>query len=253
MPISATKKEYWCLFTGDKVALVEDHLQFDKSHKLVDQDNMVVYCAEITDEHPLYKAHDFLPLKKALDMFEPAWYGIAAKAYAILNWDRNHQFCGRCGSTLQDRLNQQHIVFERRCTQCNLFFYPRISPSVIVRIRQDDKILMARSPHFPPGAYGLIAGFVDAGENLEETVHREVREEVGITIKNLQYFSSQAWPFPDSLMVAFTADYDSGELVLDKNEIEHAGWYRYNELPGRPSSRSSIASKLIEDFIHGSL
>ena len=108
---------------------------------------------------------------------------------------------------------------------------------------------MARGPHFPPGVYGLIAGFVEIGESLEETIHREVKEEVGIEIKNLSYFGSQAWPFPDSLMIAFVADYASGEIVIDKNEIEVAGWYRYDNLPGLPSMNISIASTLLENFV----
>lgn len=108
---------------------------------------------------------------------------------------------------------------------------------------------MARSPHFAPGVYGLIAGFVDPGENIEEAVHREVKEEVGLKIKNLVYYGSQPWPFPDSLMLAFTADYESGEIVMEPGEIEAAGWYKYNNLPGLPSSTLSIGMKLIMDFV----
>lgn len=251
MPASSIKMEYWCLFKGDRLILVEGHQQLSKQHKLLEQDNMVVYCAEINEMHTLYNSKDFLPLKKALDVLEPNWYGIVTKAFAILNWDRNHHFCGRCGTVLQDNPSHGTVHFERECPKCHLLFYPRISPSVIVRIRKDDQILMARSPHFPPGAYGLIAGFVEAGESLEEAAHREVHEEVNIKIKNLQYFGSQPWPFPDSLMVAFTADYESGELTIDKTELEDAGWYRYDQLPGRPSTRISIGSRLIEDFVNG--
>lgn len=109
---------------------------------------------------------------------------------------------------------------------------------------------MARSPHFLPGIYGLIAGFVETGESIEETVHREVAEEVGIKIKNLSYFGSQPWPFPDSLMIAFMAEYESGEIIIDKNEIEEAGWYRYDDLPGRPSMSFSIASTMLDNFIN---
>lgn len=251
MPTSVVKKEYWCLFKGDQVTIVEGRQELNKQHKLIEHETMVVYCAEIDEGHILYNNSQFMPLKRTLDTLEPLWYSIATKAFAILNWDRNHQYCGRCGTKLNDHVVQNAICFERECLQCHLIFYPRISPSVIVRIVKDDQLLMARSPHFPPGVYGLIAGFVEAGESLEEAVHREVQEEVGIKIKNLCYFGSQPWPFPDSLMVAFTAEYESGELTVDKTELEHAGWYRYDQLPGRPSTRISISNQLIEDFING--
>lgn len=133
---------------------------------------------------------------------------------------------------------------------CHLSFFPRISPSIIVLIKKADHLLMARSPHFLPGVYGLIAGFIDAGESIEEAVHREVKEEVGLKIKNLSYFGSQQWPFPDSLMIAFTADYCSGDITINPDEIEEAGWYKYNNLPGRPQTSVSIASKLIDNFIN---
>ena len=108
---------------------------------------------------------------------------------------------------------------------------------------------MARGPHFLPGVYALIAGFVESGESLEETVHREVLEEVGIYVKNLSYYGSQPWPFPDSLMIAFKADYASGDIAIDRKEIEEAGWYRYDNLPGRPSTSASISSKLLDDYV----
>jgi NAD+ diphosphatase len=118
-----------------------------------------------------------------------------------------------------------------------------------VLIKKGEHLLMARGSHFPPGIYGLIAGFVETGENLEEAIRREVKEEVGIEIKNPSYFGSQAWPFPDSLMIAFLVEYASGDIQIDKDEIEEAGWYRYDNLPGLPSMKISIASKLLESFV----
>ncbi len=202
-------------------------------------------CTEISPEAVISDHLDRLPLKQALSLLSHDLYGLAVKAHAIMHWDKNHPFCSRCGAVTA-RPTQ---AFERVCTACGLRFFPRISPAIIVLIKKEDQLLMARSPHFPPGAYSLIAGFVDPGESIEEAVHREVLEEVGLTIKNLSYWGSQPWPFPDSLMLAFTADYASGEIIMEQDEIEDAGWYPYDQLPGLPSSTLSISMKLIEDFI----
>jgi NAD+ diphosphatase len=178
-------------------------------------------------------------------LLDKTWYGTIIRAFSIINWDKNHQFCGRCAHPTK----QENERFERVCTHCGLIHYPRISPSIIVLIRRDDHLLMARSPHFSPGIFGLIAGFVEPGENLEQAVKREVKEEVNLEIKNLSYFMSQAWPFPDSLMVGFFADYVSGDIRIDPLEIETAGWYRYDQLPELPSIRISISRQLIDHFV----
>ncbi len=136
----------------------------------------------------------------------------------------------------------------RVCPRCGLQHFPRISPAVIVRIERGDEILLARSPHFAPGVYSTVAGFVEPGESLEQTVAREVREEVGVEVTNVRYFGSQPWPFPHSLMIGFVADWASGEIRLQEEEIEDAGWFRVGSLPGLPS-RLSIARALIDDFI----
>ncbi len=252
-------QEYWFIFQGDKLLLMSEtnsgfltpvalsllKKSFIRQHNLGLFNQINCYCAEVDEEVALIDDIQLVGLRQVFNILDISWYAAAVKAYSILNWDKNHQFCGRCGS----RTIHKPGIYERTCPQCGLALYPRISPSMIVRIKKDNQILMARSPHFAPGAYGLVAGFVEAGENVEEAVHREVMEEVGITIKNLKYFGSQAWPFPDSLMLAFTADYHSGDLVLDPHEIEDADWYTYDTIPGRPSHSISIAQKLIEDFI----
>jgi len=193
------------------------------------------HCAEIESRFSK-DVFQVIPLKKAISLLTPEQFAACVKAYSVINWDKNHRFCGRCGLSTE----QNNIGFERICRKCNLSFFPRISPSIIVLIYKDDQLIMARSPHYAPGVYGLIAGFVEMGETLEEAVHREVKEEIGITIKNLSYFDSQPWPFPDSLMIAYTAEYDSGELIIDNDEIEEAGL---------PSTSISIASKLLNRFI----
>jgi NAD+ diphosphatase len=119
----------------------------------------------------------------------------------------------------------------------------------MVRITRGDEILMARSPRFPPGMYSVLAGFVDPGETLEQTMHREVMEEVGLKIKNLQYFTSQSWPFPHSLMIAFSADYAGGEIRLEDPEIEEAAWFSRDNMPKIPST-ISIARKMVDDYLN---
>jgi NAD+ diphosphatase len=253
-------KEYWFIFQNDQLLLMkinneyklpdnkllsELKLSFIRQHKLGKFNNILCYCAEIDSGIVLPPNIYMIALRKAFELLGVDWYAASVKASSIINWDKNHQFCGRCGHATVHKPG----TFERVCESCGLFQYPRISPSMIVLIRKDDELLMARSPHFPAGAYGLIAGFVEAGESIEEAVHREVKEEVGIAIKNLHYFGSQSWPFPDSLMFGFIADYAGGELVIDHNELEAAGWYRYDNLPGRPSTSLSIAGRLIDHFI----
>ncbi|MFA5959162.1 MAG: NAD(+) diphosphatase [Tatlockia sp.] len=217
---------------------------FLRHFNLGEINGIAYFCAELNQDTCLTSMRSF-SLRQGLSLVSDFEYGLAVKAYSLIQWDKNHQFCSRCSAPTQ----RPEKPFVRVCPHCNLHFFPRISPSIIVLIRKNDQLLMARSPHFLPGIYGLIAGFVDAGESLEEAVHREVEEEVGITIKNLCYFGSQPWPFPDSLMVAFTADYESGEISIDQEEIVEAGWYRFDKLPGRPSTSISISSALIDDFI----
>jgi len=208
--------------------------------------NLDYFCAEVDQEIFIPEVFKVLSLRHALSLLNDSVYRVAVKACSVIRWDKNHQFCSRCGSGTVHKTQG----FERSCMLCHLSFFPRISPSIIVLIKKADHLLMARSPHFLPGVYGLIAGFVDAGESIEEAVHREVKEEIGIKIKNLNYFGSQQWPFPDSLMIAFTADYCSGDIIINPDEIAEAGWYKYNNLPGRPQTSVSIASKLIDSFIN---
>ncbi len=171
-------------------------------------------------------------------------FAIAARAVQIVEWDRTHQYCGHCATpTIQ--LPPERA---KRCPQCQLRQYPRLSPAVIMLIYRGEEILLARAPRFRDGMYSVLAGFVEPGESLEETVIREVREEVGIAIKNIRYFGSQPWPFPNSLMVGFIAEYASGTLTLEPTEIESADWFHKTDLPPVPS-QLSIARKLIDWFV----
>lgn len=193
-------------------------------------------------EKRVLKNCDFFSLKLAIQKIGHEWFTVLSKAYQVLQWDEMHQFCGRCGKSIVQVGHQ----FEKRCNACQLSFFPKISPAIIVLIKKGNQILMARKKEFAEGVYALIAGFSEPGETLEETVHREVYEEVGLFVKNIQYVCSQSWPFPHSLMVGFTADYVSGDIALLDGELEKAGWYDLDHLPGMPSSSTSIAALMIQ-------
>ncbi len=169
---------------------------------------------------------------------------IAGRACQIADWDRTHRFCGVCATPTKREESER----ARRCPTCGHTAYPRISPAMMCLVTRGDEILLARNVNFPAGRYSALAGFLEAGESIEDAVHREVEEEVGIKVSNLRYFSSQSWPFPHSLMIAFTAEYASGDLTPDKHEIAEANWFRADNLPQLPP-RISIARELIEDTL----
>ena len=175
---------------------------------------------------------------------EPEIAYIATFASHLVWWRVTYRHCPSCGKPLKEH------GFERclRCEVCEENFYPIISPAIIVSVFKGDKILLARNTGFPPGRHSLIAGFVEVGESLETAVHREVMEEVGIRIKNLRYLESHPWPFPNSLMMAFTAEWENGDIKPDGVEIERAAWYAPNsELPELPP-KGSVARKIIDKW-----
>ncbi len=198
------------------------------------------YAAEV-DSIPEGVAGELMPVRSLFNLVDAETVLLVGRAAHLLDWKRNHRHCGRCG--LPTIMKDSEFVMS--CEACNLLVYPRISPAVMVLIRRDDELLLARSHRFKPGMFSALAGFVEAGETLEQCAVREVREEVGIEIANLRYFKSQPWPFPDSLMLAFFADYKGGTIRIDPTEIEDAGWFSPSALPILPDP-VSIARQLIE-------
>jgi NAD+ diphosphatase len=186
----------------------------------------------------------FRDLRALMGGVDEAFFAVAGRAKQIVEWDRTHRYCG-CDGTETVEVEGE---VARRCPACGLVFYPRISPAVIVLVRRGDRVLLARSPQFPEGMYSALAGFVEPGETLEGCVRREVGEEVGIELGEVRYFGSQPWPFPNSLMIGFVAKYTGGELEPDSQEIEDAGWFAADDLPGLPP-RPSIARALIDAFV----
>ena len=169
----------------------------------------------------------------------------AGRGWQWLTWSRAHRHCGACGTLLEPGESTG-----RTCPACGLQVFPAAATAVIVLIRRAGELLLARSPHFKPGVYSAVAGFAEPGEALEQAVHREVMEELGVRIHRLAYFSSQPWPFPNGLMVGFKAEYLDGELRPDPGEIEDARWFSLDHLPELPGDLS-IARWLLEDALQG--
>ncbi|MBM4338861.1 MAG: NAD(+) diphosphatase [Deltaproteobacteria bacterium] len=202
------------------------------------------YACEAVDGTTPPAGMTFEGLRQVYGRLDEDLFWIAARAVQIVDWDRTHEFCGRCGVPLKLKTTER----AKECPQCNLLHFPRLAPAIIVLVERGQELLLARSRHFLPGMYSVLAGFVEPGESLEEAVVREVKEEVGVDIKNIKYFGSQPWPFPHSLMIGFTATYASGEISLNDSEIEDAGWFTVNKLPRIPG-KISIARKLIDGFL----
>ncbi|MEO9653779.1 NAD(+) diphosphatase [Marinomonas sp.] len=168
-------------------------------------------------------------------------YLLLSRAHQLATWDKDHKFCGRCGTKMDKKHPREHTKI---CPSCNLRHYPRISPCIIVSIRKGNSVLLARGLHAPKGKFSNIAGFVEAGETLEQAVAREVQEEVGLKVKNIRYVDSQPWSFPHQLMVGFFADYESGEIQPAPGEIDEADWYPLDDLPHIPNP-ATISGQLI--------
>jgi NAD+ diphosphatase len=255
-------KSYWIAFINDEVLLkpVENSLIVPVASDFSDLSILPLhlqflgylgghdcYSAELQEASPIPDGIKTYSLRSLLGLVSDEMFALIGRAFQVMDWDRSHQYCGACGSATEIKKDER----ARKCPKCGLVFYPRISPAVIAAIVKDGKLLMARGTRFKTNMYSVLAGFVESGETLEECLHREVMEEVGIKIKNIKYFGNQPWPFPNSLMVGFTAEYESGEINIDSNEIIDAEWFAPDEILSLPSiaGKYSIAGKLISWFL----
>jgi len=183
----------------------------------------------------------FRPLRSLFGAIDIHLAAVAGRAFQIAEWARTHRFCGACGGPMEALPSERCM----RCTRCGHAAYPRISPAMMVLVKKGDAILLARNAASPTNRYSALAGFLEAGESVEDAVHREVFEEVGLRVRDLRYFGSQSWPFPHSLMIAFTAEWESGEINPDPSEIADARWFGPGDaLPEFPAG-VSIAGELI--------
>lgn len=183
----------------------------------------------------------FKPLRSLFGAMDTHLVSVGGRAFQIAEWARTHRFCGACGGAMQALEGERCM----RCTVCGHAAYPRISPAMMVLVKKGDSILLARNGLAPAGRYSALAGFLEAGESVEDAVHREVFEEVGLRVRDLRYFGSQSWPFPHSLMIAFTAEWDGGEITVDPGEIAEARWFGPGDVLPEIPVGVSIAADLI--------
>jgi NAD+ diphosphatase len=255
--LNDTECAYWFLFKDDYLLVKKGSLEQTALLKCnkIDLSNIRIhfcsifehingiYCiyGEIDDS---FNANDFQleRFRVRAPVLPIEIFNLTGRAFQLVNWERTHQFCGQCGNPMVKSTKE----FAMHCPNCGIANYPRISPAVIVAIIKEKKLLLARRKEFEMNS--LIAGYVEAGETLEEAVNREVKEEVGLNVKNIRYFSSQPWAFSYSLMVAFIADYESGDIQPDGIEIEFADWYSTDNLPDKIPGHLSIARKMIDAF-----
>ncbi len=261
-PTDSKGKAIYLIFNETGHLLVENHpetaisfpvFERDEAENLLSNvpsflglyDSVPCYCGQCTGKKVDFpKDLQWKNLRKLLLIVDPVMWEIAGYAREINDCHTHFKYCGKCGGKTLPKIDEQG----RLCPACKLTFYPRISPAVIVAVVRDDEILLARGVNFPnKKMFSVLAGFVDPQERLEDCVKREVFEETGIRVKNVTYFDSQPWPFPDSLMIGFTAEYESGTIKIDPNEIAEASWFSAEKLPLIPG-KPTLSAELIQWF-----
>jgi len=252
-------QSYWFVFCQNKLLIKVDIDKYsipflrnlqelmlfpDRSQYLGILQGHPCYSAEISSYTDIPEGMAFFDLKSLHGALDDDIFLLAGKAIQIVNWDQTHQYCGRCGTPTEELQGER----AKKCPNCGFLSFPRISPAVITAVLKGDKILLAHNSSFSGNMYSLIAGFVEPGETLEECVKREIMEEVSLKVKNIKYLGSQPWPFPNSLMIGYIAEYESGELCVDGMEITEAGWFDVDNLPELPK-KMSIARVIIDLYI----
>lgn len=258
-PNQKTEESHWFCYQNDRlmvkvendkarIPLLYDLNEIDikplRIHYLGKLDGVHCYSAELPLNVSLPEGVSLLNFIELHKFMEKEMYKAAINAQQVVAWERDHQYCGRCGTRTLRKDTERAMV----CPDCGHLCFPRITPAIMVGVIKDDKILLARNKTFPHEFFSVLAGFAEPGEKLEECIHREVKEEVNLTIQNITYFGSQPWPMPNSLMIAYTAEYKAGEIEVDGLEIVEADWFAADELPRCPSGDLSIAGRLIDWF-----
>lgn len=229
------------------LAAVYSQLNKSTSYSLISLgllNNEPIYLAILDKQHNLITDGQWQALRPIMLQTDLVTFKILSYAAQLATWTIDYQYCGRCGNKMLAN-QQQHIM---QCEHCGNHVYPRLNPSMIVLVTRGDEILLARSPRFTVNMYSTLAGFVEPGESVESCVHREVKEEVGITIKNLRYITSQNWPYPHALMLGFHAEYEQGKITPQPEEIEDARWFSVHNLP-ELAPKQAISRYLIELYV----
>lgn len=255
------KPGWWFIFSGYNllvqakgeqlsVPFVRDAVSFEvrpvRERCFGELDGAPCYEAECAPGAEAPEGMSFEGLRSLFGRLDASLFRLAGRALQLMDWDRTHQFCSRCGHATAEKEDETAKI----CPSCGYVSFPVVSPAVIVAVTREQEILLARASRFPQAMYSVLAGFVEPGESLEECVRREVKEEVGVEVTDIRYFGSQPWPFPHSLMIGFTAEYAGGEITMDGREIVDAGWFQADNLPLIPG-KISIARKLIDWFLEG--
>ncbi|KTD14537.1 NADH pyrophosphatase [Legionella gratiana] len=255
-PTSFTEPAFWFIFHGEELLLqnnsIPRFISIDELNLINEREiylgtygTIPCFTVEVHQKSTaLPQGMGFQHVRQSHEILEDDdLFRLVTRAKQLLHWDKSTQFCGYCGHKTQSSTTERAKI----CPVCRSLIFPQIAPVMLVLIWRDDEILLARSPHFVPGVYSVLAGYVEPGEMLEHTVVREVKEEVGLTIKNLQYFSSQPWPFQSNLMLGFTAEYSHGEIQIDTTEIEDAQWFSIKKLPQLPKP-ISLSRQMIDQY-----
>jgi len=245
---------YWFVFCANKLLIMPDGCSIPYLRSITDLNLAPVrtqylgtlqghpcYSAEVSPDTVVPEGLSFRELRSLYGVLDEDIFLLAGKAVQIVNWDQTHQYCGRCGHKTETLEGER----AKKGPVCDCISYPRISPAVITAVIKDNKILLSRYAASRRNMHTIIAGFVEPGETLEECIKREVMEEVFILFRNIKYFGSQSWPFPNSLMIGFTAEYESGEISVDGAELSEAGWYGMDNLPEIPP-KMSISREIID-------
>lgn len=260
VPVPLPDEAAWCAFRDGALLLLQRNnagppslldaataagLAMLRVHHVGVLDRRAALAGEVAPGAALPEGVVSSDLRAAASVLTPAEWSAAALASQVLHWDRTSRFCGDCGSPMTQPDPRERA---RRCGRCGHAVHPRVSPCVIVLVHDGERMLLARQAAWPAGRYGLVAGFVEAGESLEACVRREVAEETGLDVDEVAYQGSQPWPFPHQLMAGFFARYAGGEVALRDGELEDARWFEPGALPTLPP-RLSIARSLIEHFL----